>query len=217
MVRLFTKRNPIWHTVFLAHNPRFPSDHLMFLHTVHRGTALHSTYVARVEVGHSVTGLGAWTGSTAALECGVRGDRSGSERVRVATRSVPPATPRSPLFIFNRDMEISKPDGKKTKTPADSMQSIYSKPGFDSDPKIKYSDGDKGPFSVYVSIHRNIYIPASGYPFKIQKFAQFLHKNNITGIKEGGIKKLGRYKISVDFISAEKANKFIDLDILEYT
>ncbi|VVC87544.1 unnamed protein product [Leptidea sinapis] len=107
-------------------------------------------------------------------------------------------------------MEITKPDGKKIRTPAESIQSIYSKPGFDSDCNLKYSDEDKGPFSVYVSkIEPD---PASRYALKILKF---LHKNNITGIKEGGIKKLGRNKISVDFISAEKANKFLDLDILE--
>ncbi|VVC98116.1 unnamed protein product, partial [Leptidea sinapis] len=51
--------------------------------------------------------------------------------------------------------------------------------------------------------------------FKILKFAQFLHKSNITGIKEVANKKLGRNKISVDFISAEKAKIFLDLDILE--
>ncbi|VVC95132.1 unnamed protein product [Leptidea sinapis] len=86
-------------------------------------------------------------------------------------------------------MEITKPDGKKIRTPAESIQSIYSKPGFDSDCKLKYS-GDKGPFSVYVS--KTEPDPASGYAFNILKLAQFLHKNNITGIKEGGIKKLGR-------------------------
>ncbi|VVC89342.1 unnamed protein product, partial [Leptidea sinapis] len=106
------------------------------------------------------------------------------------------------------EIEITKPDGKKIRTPAESIQSIYLKPGFDSDCNLKYSDEDKGPFSQ--CIYFNAY-PASGYALKILPF----HKNNITGIKEGGIKKLGRNKISVDFISAEKANKFLDLDILE--
>ncbi|VVC97062.1 unnamed protein product [Leptidea sinapis] len=80
------------------------------------------------------------------------------------------------------EIEITKPDGKKIRTPAESIQSIYSKPGFDSDCNLKYSDEDKGPFSVYVSkIEPD---PASRYALKILKFAQFLHKNNITGIKE---------------------------------
>ncbi|VVC94304.1 unnamed protein product [Leptidea sinapis] len=65
-----------------------------------------------------------------------------------------------------------------------------------------YSDGDKGPFSVYVS--KTEPDPASGYAFKILRFAQFLHKNNISSIKEGGIKKLAAIRSQLILFQLKK-------------
>lgn len=107
---------------------------------------------------------------------------------------------------------IKDSDGKKTRSPAESIQSVYCKPGYESDSKFHYTDSDKGPYTVFVS--RQEPDSTSGYSFKILKFAHFLHRNNISGIKEGGIKNLGRNKISIDFTTAENANNFLKLSIL---
>lgn len=94
---LLFPRARIWHT--RARNFSPPSHTLILEGSHHESPALehwlsrHGTYVARVEDGHSVTGSS--TGSTATLECGVRGDRGGSGRQRA--RRCPPRAPRPPL------------------------------------------------------------------------------------------------------------------------
>ncbi|CAK1551517.1 unnamed protein product [Leptosia nina] len=50
------------------------------------GTALHCTYVARVEDGHTVTRHWFADRQQATLECGVRGDRGGSDRPKATSQ-----------------------------------------------------------------------------------------------------------------------------------
>lgn len=114
---------------------------------------------------------------------------------------------------LKRHAEDSRMDGKKNRSPADSIQSVYTKPGYETDAKIFYSADDRGPFTVFVS--RKELDPSSGTSLKILKVAQFLHNNNIKGIIEGGIKALGRNKISVNFKTPEEANSFAQNSLLE--
>ncbi|KAF9405755.1 hypothetical protein HW555_013634 [Spodoptera exigua] len=81
---------------------------------------------------------------------------------------------------------------KKNRPPSDSIQSVFTKPGFETNSKLSYNECDRAPFTVFVSkIEPD---PAAGSTLKVLKFAQFLHKNNIKGITEGGIKSLGPVK-----------------------
>ena len=107
---------------------------------------------------------------------------------------------------------ISAIEAKKNRSPSESIQSVFSKPGFDNNSKLSYNECDKAPYTVYVSkLEEN---PSSGFTLKVLKFAQFLHKHNIKGISEGGIKALGRNKLSIEFRSAHDANSFVVSSIL---
>lgn len=101
---------------------------------------------------------------------------------------------------------------KKNKPPSDSIQSIYTIEGYESNENFKYSKDDKGPFSVHVS--RVEPDPSAGYSIRLLKFAQLIHKNNIQGITQGGIQALGRNKISIEFKTAMEANDFVQCPLL---
>nr|XP_049708157.1 uncharacterized protein LOC126057037 [Helicoverpa armigera] len=103
-------------------------------------------------------------------------------------------------------------ESKKNRPPSDSIQSVFSKPGFETNSKLSYNECDRAPFTVFVSkIEPD---PATGTTLKVLKFAQFLHKNNVKGISEGGIKSLGRNKLAIDFKTASEANSFVESDFL---
>lgn len=86
---------------------------------------------------------------------------------------------------------------------------FYSVP---SDSPTSYTDSDKGPFIVHVSHTENEL--SSGISIRPIKFGQFLVKNNIKNIKNDGVKKIGRNRISVEFKSGTDANNFLENRIL---
>lgn len=83
-------------------------------------------------------------------------------------------------------------------------------PEYDSD-DIEYREGDKGPYIVHVSKSD---VENIGEPLKILKFSQFIHKNKVSGIAEGGIKSIGRNKMSVEFQTGSEANTFKKSEVL---
>ncbi|KAG6458273.1 hypothetical protein O3G_MSEX010785 [Manduca sexta] len=101
---------------------------------------------------------------------------------------------------------------KKNRPPSESIQSVFSVPGFDINSKLLYSASDKGPFMVFIS--KSMSDPSSGVLLKALKFAQFMYRHDIKGVIDGGIKSLGRNKLSVQFSSAEEANNFVGNTVL---
>lgn len=92
-----------------------------------------------------------------------------------------------------------------------SIQNVYVDPavviGLQS-----YSEIDKGPYLVHVS--RTEPDPSAGTTIRPIKFGQFLKNHKFSNICPGGVKQVGRNKISVQFNSANDANTFITSDIL---
>ncbi|KPJ11847.1 hypothetical protein RR48_09784 [Papilio machaon] len=107
----------------------------------------------------------------------------------------------------------TRADSKKTTSPSGSIQSVFTKPGFENDADIQYSESDKGPYTVFVS--RKETDPSSGSSLKTLRVAQLLHKHNVPDIAEGGIKETGRNKISVTFNKPQSANAFLKNPVLE--
>lgn len=109
----------------------------------------------------------------------------------------------------------NQPPAKKTITSVDqatpSIETVYT----DSILVIgglSYTTLDKGPYVVHVS--RTETDPAAGTTIKPIRFGQFLKHNKISNVCYDGVKKVGRNKISVEFTSADDANKFVTLPIL---
>lgn len=109
-------------------------------------------------------------------------------------------------------LDLDNRDGEKTNPPSESIQFVYTRPGFESDSKAKYNPQDTAPYSVHVTrIEPDV---STGLSIKLLRFAQFLHKNKITGIRKGGIKALGRNRISVEFKNHLEANNFVENPLL---
>jgi hypothetical protein len=70
----------------------------------------------------------------------------------------------------------------------------------------EYLTTDLGPFVVHVT--KESQESQESYLNQI-KFGQFLHNKGIVGIKEGGVKKVGRNRLSVEFKTAQLANNFL--------
>lgn len=111
-----------------------------------------------------------------------------------------------------QDMDSSHPP-KMNSTPTTSLQDTYTLPEFDSDSKLNYNDFDKPPYIIHVT---KLSESDSQDSLKILKFAQLLHKNQVSGIVQGGIKSIGRNKASIEFQSAEAANNFKNSNILKH-
>lgn len=79
--------------------------------------------------------------------------------------------------------------------------------------RTKYSHLDRQPFLVYASLFESD--PASGTTLHPIKFGQLLQKLNIVNIVDGGIKRIGRNRVSVEFKGPEDANAFIDNDSIK--
>ncbi|XP_013166191.1 PREDICTED: uncharacterized protein LOC106116750 isoform X2 [Papilio xuthus] len=126
--------------------------------------------------------------------------------------AVPSNNTKPGLKRLADDQSVQRPDPKKSTSPSESIQSVYTKPGYENDANVQYGDNDKGPFTVYIS--RQETDPTSGYSLKTLKVAQLLHKHNVPGIVEGGIKEVGRNKISVTFEKPDHANSLLQNPIL---
>lgn len=87
-----------------------------------------------------------------------------------------------------------------------SIQTVYTHPSFVVEAVNTYTSMDKGPFVVHVS--RSSPDPAAGTTIRPIKFGQFLATHKFKNICPDGVKRVGRNKISVQFTSAEDANKF---------
>lgn len=109
----------------------------------------------------------------------------------------------------------AEPPAKKTITSpelaAASIETVYTDPSMVIG-GLCYTALDKGPYVVYVS--RIEEDPAAGLVLRPIRFGQFLKSHKIENICSDGVKKVGRNKISVEFSSADDANKFVSLPIL---
>lgn len=103
-------------------------------------------------------------------------------------------------------------DAKRNKPPSNSIQSVYTKPGFESDSKFLYSDSDRAPFTVFIS--REETDPRQGLTLNSLKFAQFIHSKGFKGVVQGSVKSLGRNRMSIDFATFIDANNFVSNPIL---
>lgn len=72
-----------------------------------------------------------------------------------------------------------------------------------------YKKSDLGPFVVIVQ--KTDFSPNASAAIHPLSFGRFLFQNNIKNIVSGSIKRLGRNKISLQFISAEDANNFLSV------
>ncbi|XP_022828405.1 uncharacterized protein LOC111357833 [Spodoptera litura] len=69
-----------------------------------------------------------------------------------------------------------------------------------------YTARDNPPYIIHVSLKDSQTIGTTLHPIK---FGMFLTKNNISNIKIGGVKRLGRNRVSVEFVSHQDANSFL--------
>ncbi|CAH0702298.1 unnamed protein product, partial [Spodoptera exigua] len=69
-----------------------------------------------------------------------------------------------------------------------------------------YTARDNPPYIVYVSLKDS---QTTGTTLHPVKFGMFLMRNNINNVKIGGVKRIGRNRISVEFESHQDANSFL--------
>lgn len=77
--------------------------------------------------------------------------------------------------------------------------------------RSKYTATDLGPFLVHVS---KVEINSGGASIQPVNFGLFLKKNEIRDIALGGLKKIGRNRIVIEFKSAAAANGFLNNELL---
>lgn len=111
------------------------------------------------------------------------------------------------------DSPPNRPLSSKTKTtpPSASILHSFTRPGFELNSDLKYTENDSGPFIVHVSISESdpSRFSSNMRPLKI---AQAIYNGKVSGIDE--IKHLGRNKVSVIFNSHLDANNFLSNPIL---
>jgi hypothetical protein len=81
-----------------------------------------------------------------------------------------------------------------------------------------YTPKDPGPFVVHIQLNKTS--SGEGTTLNPVKFGQYLCSHNINGLKQGGVTKIGRNRISLDFVSATAANKYLEsynLESMEYS
>lgn len=134
----------------------------------------------------------------------------------------PPDIPISPsLFTPNplsqfadvvcsvTEMDVSQPQNSR-KRPGNEEILSPSPPNKQSKSQIgrtKYSVMDKFPYLVHVT--RLETQPNSGTTLHPVNFGKFLINNNIANIVRGGVKRVGRNRVSVEFVSPQDANSFL--------
>lgn len=87
-----------------------------------------------------------------------------------------------------------------------SYELVYTHPDLDESAR-KYSDNDLGPFIVHIA--RNNTDPSANLSVRAIKIGLLLHQSNVQNIVRDGIKNIGSRRVSVQFKTAEDANKFI--------
>ncbi|CAK1601079.1 unnamed protein product [Parnassius mnemosyne] len=92
-----------------------------------------------------------------------------------------------------------------------SINTIYKHPCLEQNLRM-YGPNDQGPFIVHIS--RATSDPRIGLSLRPIKIGLCLSKNKIENIKRGGVKSVGRNRISIEFCSADEANKFLNNPML---
>lgn len=119
------------------------------------------------------------------------------------------------IFETNQITQSAHTPNKKVASPdlsVPSIQTVYTDPSIVIGAIQSYNSSDKGPYVVHVS--RTDPDQSMGTTLRTIKFGQFLHKNKFENIIPGGVKQVGRNKISVVFSSAKDANSFVTSSIL---
>lgn len=86
------------------------------------------------------------------------------------------------------------------------MKLTYTRPTYESQSDLKYTDTDSGPFVVPVAKSEN-YLSTSSRNIQTFKIAQILYDGNVSGIHE--IKNLGRNKVAIYLKKYSDANAFL--------
>lgn len=94
---------------------------------------------------------------------------------------------------------------------AASNQHTYTRPGFDNNSVLNYSETDSGPFVVHVSRSDGDFAPVSNHT-RTLKIAQIIYNGKISGIDE--IKNMGRNRAAIIFKTYNEANSFLTNPLL---
>lgn len=108
--------------------------------------------------------------------------------------------------IPNKRPRTISPSPNVNVIPTHNDQYTYAKPEFLD--KRKYSLNDSSPFIVHVSKSD------SSSPIRPMEFGRYLFQKNITSVALGGVKRIGRNRVSVEFKNVEDANNFLESSIL---
>lgn len=109
------------------------------------------------------------------------------------------------------EQENAQPPSKfSIRAPSDAIISVFVHPILKEG--IKYTNKDEGPFLVHVS--RVEPFPSTGSTLNPIKFGQVMLNSRVQDISRGGIKKVGRNRISVEFKSPTAANSFLSNPLL---
>lgn len=109
-------------------------------------------------------------------------------------------------------VSVNKKTNKSPESEVPSIQMVYNHPSIVVGAIQAYTTLDKGPYVVHVS--RSEPEQSAGTTIRPVKFGQFLSNHKFTNIKADGVRRVGRNKISVEFVTGEDANKFIISPIL---
>ena len=128
-----------------------------------------------------------------------------------------PATPLSPnplsqfadVVCSISEMEIPTPQSTRKRLRDEEIltPSLPSKQPKSQIGRTKYSVLDKAPYLVHVS--RVESQPNAGTTLHPVNFGKFLMSNNIANVVRGGVNRVGRNRVSVEFASPQDANSFI--------
>lgn len=108
------------------------------------------------------------------------------------------------------ESQTAKKINPSVHNPSQSVQHLYTHPSL-TEPKA-YSATDKGPFLIHVS--RNEDHPKAGTTIDPIQFGKLLCRSGLKNISRDGIKKVGRNRISVEFLHYEDANSFMKNPLL---
>lgn len=104
--------------------------------------------------------------------------------------------------------EEAKKKVNNTENAFASISTTYKHPSLESGSNsVGYGEDDCGPFIVHVS--RSDTSASPGISLQAIKIGLLLVQNNIKNVVKGGIKSLGRNRVSVEFKSATDANSFL--------
>lgn len=92
-----------------------------------------------------------------------------------------------------------------------SLQHTFTRPGYEENNALKYTETDLGPFVVHVRRPDN-YSSTLSNSMRMYKLAQIIYNGQVSGVIE--MKNIGRDKISVIFKTYQEANSFLSNPLL---